>query len=334
LDGQQVLSIHRTLKQHLIHLLDEKGGDEISVVFNRAVAIIRQAFPAGHVLQAPTNHTWLDCEAALSHALSLHGVFEKWQDRIPASVRLATLLADVSNFLWERGIAGDGTEIIDACEAVCTALEHSEEIYVVHANICAVAGAFYSDLGYVGRERTYQYAIKGLQLRKAHMERSIATTPERNDYLNLSNAWNDVGVMLLEQSEFEKAEPYIQESLRIKRQWASEDDIPWHYGECYKNLSYIELSRENLDEAKRLSKTATSLCTRDMLEKSAASLRAHFIEGLISLNSHHIYEALDKHKYVLRLRKETFGDNNQHTKHSLFAVGETYRLQEKLDKAE
>jgi tetratricopeptide (TPR) repeat protein len=166
------------------------------------------------------------------------------------------------------------------------------------------------------------------------MERNTDTTPKRNDYLNLSNVWNNVGVMLLKQSKFEKAEPYIRESLQIKRQWASEDDIPWHYSKCYKNLSYIELSRENLDKAKRLSKNATSLCTRDMLEKSAAGLRAHFIEGLIALNSHRIYEALDKHKYVLKLRKETFGDNNQHTKHSLFAVGETYRLQEKLDKAE
>ncbi|RDW58286.1 hypothetical protein BP5796_12216 [Coleophoma crateriformis] len=332
---KQSLTIHRSLKQYLIHFMDEQGSGKLSLVFSRALAIVRKAYPVGHELQAPTNHTWAQCETTLPHVTSLHSIFEKWSPRILPTLTLATLLTDVANYMWERGIVREGITIMDTGEAVCSSLKHLKDITTVHAHICAIALSIHADLGYSGRQRAYNYALKGLALRQDRVKSlKIVGIAQKVDFLNLANAWNDVGVMLIQQHEFEEAQLYFNESLRIKREWTTEDDIPWHYGETYKNMAFVELSRGNLDEAKTYVQKATSLCTRDMPEKCASSMKAHFIEATIALNSRNLLEALDKHKYIFRIRKEIFGDTHQLTKDSIFALGEIYRLREKFERAE
>lgn len=134
--------------------------------------------------------------------------------------------------------------------------------------------------------------------------------------------------------EYEKAVPSFEESLNLKNKWADEDTIPWHYGETYKNLAIVELSRGNFGEAQKYAIKATALCIRDMGEKAASTLKAKFVMATVLLNCHDLPKSLQLHKQVLASRREVFGEKHQLTKDSFYALGAIYGLRRKWDKSE
>lgn len=327
--------MHRALKQHLIHLLDEQGSGKLQLVFERALSLVRRAFPRGDELQAPTNHTWEACEARLPHVSSLQTIFESWTPQLKATMPFATLLADTGNHLWERGLVKQALGIMDTGEKVCEGLSHESEVHTVHANICAISSAVYLDIGFSGRHKALALVKKALELRQRRMrmldenDKGTAT-----DALQLANAWNDLGVILIQMGEYEKAVPSFDESLKLKNTWASEDIIPWHFGETYKNLAIVELSRRNFENARAYATRATSLSTRNMGEKTASTFKAKFVMATVLLNCNDLQASLLIHKEVLAGRREVMGERHQTTKDSFYALGAIYELRNKWDKAE
>jgi tetratricopeptide (TPR) repeat protein len=327
--------MHRALKLHLLHLVDDAGEGKLQSVFHGALTMVRALYPRGAKLQTPTNEIWQDCEQALPHVLSLLHQFHVWAPKFEANLDLATLLADTANYLWERQLMQDAIKIMDAGEEVCNSLSAINEVIPVHANICAIYGALLCDLGFSGRADALMKCEKALELRKKHIENLEASGKvEADDILLLANAWNDVGVVLLEEEKFESAMPYFEEALRLKTEWSNEDAIPWHFGEGYKNLAYIKLSQGLAEEAKSCAFRSTELCMRGRAENSATSLFFRFVCAHVLLNCNEIDQALAMHQDILEARNEVFGNTHPLTKDSLYTIGEIYRIQGKMAKAE
>ena len=210
---------------------------------------------------------------------------------------------------------------MDTGEKVCETLAHIDEILPIHANICAISSAVNLDIGYSGRPKALTDTGRALSLRQQRMsmleQRNAATA---TDALQLAYAWNDNGIILIQMGEYEKAVPSFEESLKLKNKWADEDTIPWHFGETYKNLAIVQLSRGHFEEAKRYATKATALCARGVGEKAASTLKARFVMATVLLNCHDLSKALQLHKQVLASRREVFEDKHRLTKDSFNAI--------------
>ena len=330
-----MLSLHRTLKQHVLQLIDETGEGNLQALFFRAFVMVRKAWPEGHELQAPIPDKWRDCELCLPHVLSLVSVFQLWAPKIEGNEHWVNLIADTVLYMWERGLGTDCIRLMEIGEEICSNLSHIDEIATIHANICCVQAGVQQDLGSSGRAISLQKCEKALELR----QKCVRNLEQKSklgmtDVLRLANAWNDVGVAMIHDEHFEGSKHYFEESLRLKRQWTTEDALPWHFGETYKNLAFVVLSQGQVSEAQAYARRASELCSRGMEEKSAARQKARFIEATILLNSNEQEKAFKIHKQVLQARIEIFGEGNPFTKDSMYTVGEIYRLKGKMDKAE
>lgn len=334
-DERAMLSLHRTLKSHLLHLIDESGRGQLNRVYWRALKMVCRMFPRSHELLLPTNESWKECERSLPHVVSLLSIYKAWKTKVEANFDFATLLADTANYMWERGLIKDCVIILDVGDSMCEELSAHEEISSVHANICMIAGGVHSEIGISGRALAIKNCEKNLQIR----QKQLLTLQEKGsvgaaDMMHLANAWNDVGVMKVQNEDFEGSLTPLEESLRLKREWSSENDLPWHFGETYKNFTFIRLSQGQLDEAKDLALRSEELCSLGMPEKSATTQKARFIRATILLNCGEVEDALRMHKQILNAREEIFGHNASLTKDSIFIIGEICRMKGKLEKAE
>ncbi|KAJ3534578.1 hypothetical protein NM208_g7479 [Fusarium decemcellulare] len=335
-DGSK-LSIHRALRQYIQQRLHDEGSDRLSVFFRRAVTMVRQVFPRAHELQTPTSSTWVECEKCLPHILSLMSIFQRWTPKIAPTLEFATLLADTAtNYMWDHGMTSDAISILEVGESVCDVLAHHEAINLVHADICAIAGALHEDVGLSGRAIALEKCEKALELRQQRIrmleEKGESAVPA--SILQLANAWNDVGVVKLAYGEFEEALTYFTESLRLKRERTKEDDIPWHYGETYKNLALVKLYQGDVTGAERMARRSCELCCRDRPEQDASAQIARSILGTVLMNANKLDEALGVHQDVYETRKEMFGETSMHTKNSLYSIAELQRINGKLEKSE
>ena len=331
--------MHRTLGKYVLQLIDEATApNRFQTVFQQALAIIRSAFPSQSELQAPTNITWQSCQGCLSHVLSLRDIYDTWnktKPRIAASIDLATLLSDVANHLWERGFLNDGIRTIEIGEPICDDLLTDDTVLTVHANICALAGAMLGESHFSNRALAIQKCQKALDLRKNLIESLEGSgTVGLVDAMLLANGWNDLGVVAIQNAEYEIASSHFEEALKIKRAWSSEESHPQQFGETYKNMPFWLLRQGRIKKALEISRRASDLLGRENPEKSAATQKGKFVLACILLLSNNPKEALRLHKYVLEVRTEIFGEFHHLCKDSKYMIGEIYRLTGKLVKAE
>lgn len=221
-------------------------------------------------------------------------------------------------------------------ESVCGELSHIQEINLVHADICAIAGSVYETIGLSGRAAALEKCEKGLELRQSRIQMLEARGDliTSSTILQLANAWNDVGVAKLTFGKFEEALPDLLESERLKKEQATEDEIPWHYGETYKNLALVRLFQGDGAGSEELARRSCELCCLCRDETDAATHKAGSILGIVLMNIGKMDEALRLYKGVYAARKQLLGETNLHTKNSLYLVAELYRLKGKLSKVE
>lgn len=264
-------------------------------------------------------------------------IFQDWTSKIEPSFEFATLLADTgTNYMWERGLTTDAVAVLSMGERVCGVLSHLEEINPVHADICAIAGSVHETIGLSRRATALEQCEMGLKLREERIKllEGRGETLSSSSILQLSNAWNDVGGVKLSYGNFDEALPYFIESNRLKRKHATEDDLPWHYGETYKNLAIVKLHQGDAEGAEEDSRRSCELCCQGRIENDASTQKARSILGVVLMNIDKTDEALRLHRGVYRIRNEIRGATNLHTSNSLYLVAELYRLKGNLAKAE
>lgn len=142
-------------------------------------------------------------------------------------------------------------------------MEDEEEIVPVYADICCWHGAVLASIGLSGRIWARVPVEKALQLRQRRMKDLARTgSATRDDYLLLSNGWNNLGVLLMQHEEFEPAVQCIQKSLSKKQKWITEEGFPQKFGESYKNLAYLLVYQHRNAEAVEAAHKAYKLMER------------------------------------------------------------------------
>ncbi|KAI0808735.1 hypothetical protein GGR55DRAFT_679954 [Xylaria sp. FL0064] len=298
------LSMHRVFKKHLLQQIDDSGADDLSLVFKRAVAMIRRKFPQADEIQTPNSMIWVEYTA--------------------------------TNYMWERGLTSEALEILTTGEQVCDALLSLEDIKPVYADICAIAGAVHKENGLSGRALALEACEKGLRLRQEKLRalKESGQTDIVHAELQLANAWNDIGVVKLAYDDFDAALPCFMESQILKQRHKMEQDMPWNYGELYKNLALTKLSLGDIVGAEEDARRSCELCSFGQPKKDASVQTARSIRGIILMSVKKTEEAHRLLKGVYHARKEILGETNFHTIDSLYLVAELYRIRGKLDKAE
>jgi hypothetical protein len=108
----------------------------------------------------------------------------------------ATLITDTAtNYMWERGLIADAAAAPNTGAGVCSELSHLEEINLVQADICAIAGSVHETIGLSGRATALEVCKKALELREGWIKKleERGQAVGLSSILQLANAWNDVG---------------------------------------------------------------------------------------------------------------------------------------------
>lgn len=341
-----MLSIHRALALHILNLLDNAPDPtRLNTAYHRAVSIVRRSFPRGSAVQGPTNHTWPDCEIHLPHFLSLKAIYRSRQAKIEPTQVFATLVVDAANYLWERGLTNDVISTLALGEDVCNSLmtsknKNNRAVVPLYANICAIAGAVYSEIGLSGRALALQKCERALELRRLriqHLEEEAkngGVDITEIDGILLANAYNDMGVLNMQYERFGAAASFFAQSLEIKRKWTSEEASPALFGESYKNISVVRLAQGRKEEAAELATKSLELHGKGMNEMTFTWQKVKFILAWVTCYAGDTKRALQIHKEVLKARIQIIGQGHRRTRDSMYMIGEIYRLKGQYAKAE
>ncbi|KAK0726164.1 hypothetical protein B0H67DRAFT_642481 [Lasiosphaeris hirsuta] len=314
---------------------ETKEPGKLQRTIKSAIEIVRRSFPAQSATQGPPNQNWAIWKEYLPHVLSLQTLYAKRQDTLQPTPTLATLLMDAGMYLWETGLTRDGIETLEIDSLVYKRMEDDNEIIPVYANICSVRAVLHGEIGYSGRSLARVAAQEALALRQRRVcDQEAVGVRSVVDYLLLSNGWNDLGVMLMQNEEFGQARPAIKKALATKEEWIDEDNQPQKFGESYKNLAYIRLYQGLVDEARDFGRRAHILTKKANGERSQAALKGKFVYGCVLLGTGDMAEAKRIHKEVLASRKDLYGPDHHLVRDSVYTLGEIYRLFGKYDKAE
>ncbi|KAI3393879.1 hypothetical protein diail_3522 [Diaporthe ilicicola] len=267
--------------------------------------------------------------------LNLRTVYEGRKDRLKPSVLFASLLADAGTYLFEIGLRDDSISTFELGTEVCQGMEEQNDIVPIYANICAFHGASLAGIGLTGRRRARVPIEKAWQLRQRHLRTRMKTgNATQTDYLLYANSWNDLGVLLMQNEEFEPAMQCVQRGLEIKKRWITEECSPQMFGESYKNLSYILVHEGRNGQALQYAKKAYQLIEQANGPTASITLKAGCVYANVLLATGDFQAAKTVHKKILTQRHDLLGDDCFLTKESNYVLGEIYRMMGKYDKAE
>lgn len=187
--------------------------------------------------------------------------------------------------MWEHGLANGCLKLIGLGELLCDDLNDAGNASTIYADLCVVTAALPQDPGHQGKDLSNKQCQKSLQLRQKRVyELLLRNKLGRTNTLRRANAWNDVGVAMIHDSDIQNATPFFEESLHLKKTQADEISLLWHFGETHRNLASVLLAQGRIEEAKLHAHHATDLCSQNLPEQSAAVQDASYIEGLVLMN--------------------------------------------------
>lgn len=122
-ERDSVFSMHRSLRRGIrTRLLQDKRQQQI--VFDRAVALVREVFPEVNPLQQPTPSKWSEYQKLLPHLHALKDVYQDPARDIKGSLDFAQLLLDAGADQYERGITHECLLLLETAETVLDATSH------------------------------------------------------------------------------------------------------------------------------------------------------------------------------------------------------------------
>lgn len=335
--GKPFWSIHRALQQSLLHRLDSDPPAR-QKAFQRALDLTRQAFPRQSDIQAPSNQNWLANEACLAHALHLEDVYKKAPTPIHAPDHFVELLADVGNYMWEKGLYERGVLTLQLAKSIHNQPGRSHDL-IEHSKVCSLLCGIFLELGISGRKEGLVEALECWELRQQYLgQLTSAEEMTQENCLLVANSWNDIACCMMEYGCYNKAEAWMAKSLEVKHKHKS--GIPesgmafFNFAENYKNLAIIRTSQNRHDEAVTLSRKAALLIEKHTDAENAVTLsfRFHLAYALYQAGS--FQEALEVHEQVRQMRAQVFGPYNVHTLNSYYACAVVLQALDQAAEAE
>ena len=328
--GERYLTIHRSLQINLRTSLVNDSSQR-QLVFDKAVALIRNVFPSQSKIMTPVNHHWDAYEKYQPHSMSLQTIFSQAGGGLKGTSVFASLLSDEANYFWERNFLDDGVRASKLAVSILNNMDQPDPN--AQAQALCLQGDIELEKGFSGRRNGLDVLLKTLNIRKHYINKPPpGGSPE--EQLLYANAWNDFGCGLLEFAEYAGAEKYLVHALEIKKRNTSKDDEPMEFAEAYMNLAMVRCFQSRFDEAKALLEESVELAEKANGRHSACAQNFTFYWATILLNSEDLEAAREKHEEILEERKDIFGTFSLRTRHSYFALGTTYQKLGRLGDAE
>lgn len=122
-ENDSVFSMHRSLRRGIRTRLSQEKREQ-QIVFDRAVALVREVFPQANPLQQPTPSNWSEYQKLLPHLHALRDVYNDSAPDIKGGLDFAQLLLDAGADQFERGITHEGLLLLETSETVLDASSH------------------------------------------------------------------------------------------------------------------------------------------------------------------------------------------------------------------
>jgi tetratricopeptide (TPR) repeat protein len=299
--------------------------------------LTRQAFPRQSDIQAPSNENWLANEACLAHALRLEDVYKNAPTPIDPPDHFVELLADVGNYMWEKGLYERGILTLQLAKRIHKQPNRYHDL-IEHSKVCTLLCGIFLELGISGRKEGLAEALECWGLRQKYLSQITSAAEEmtQENWLLVANSWNDIACCMIEYGCYNKAEAWMTKSLEVKHKRGIPEDGAafFSFAENYKNLAIIRTSQNRHCQAVELSKKAALLVEKhSSIEKAVVlSFRFHLAYALYQEGS--LEEALQVHEQVRQMRAQVFGQHNVHTLNSYYACAVVHQALGQAAKAE
>lgn len=330
-ENDSVFSMHRSLRRGIRKKLSQDKSQQ-QLVFDQAVAVVREVFPQANPLQQPTPANWSEYQKLLPHLHALSDVYHNSRPDIKGSLDFAQLLLDAGVDQFERGITHEGILLLETAETVLDTSSHRspEELHPMKADIHAMISMMYDDIGIEKRKEAFERRESALEIRRRAYEN--ATNKRRQDEIMVYASEMEYAISLLHYHRYAAAKPYMEKCLAKYHEWGSEEEIPFEYAKYYNKIGLVKMYEGDFDGAIRLSERGVQL-----MEKTGYNLfasRFKFDMACIILQSGDSNRALEVHEGIYRQRVELLGPSNRLSLHSLYAIGAIHELEGRLDEAE
>lgn len=299
------------------------------LVFNQAVALVREVFPQSSPVQQPTPERWPEYQRLLPHLHTLHDAFYATKPHIIGSTDLAKILSDAGMDQHERGITKEGLLLLKTAEDVLDSISYDPES-VMRADIHAVIAMMYDNTGIGTRTEALKRRQIALRIRERVVNESSSV--RRQDDILLYNSWMELAIAHLHFHRYEEAEPIIEKCLQKYREWGSEMEEPFEYAKYYNKMGLVRMYQGKFDEAIRLAELGVHYMSKTgyVLFES----RFKFDLACIVLQSGDINQAMRLHREIFDARLERLGQSNELTLHSRYAIGVLYEIKGQPEEAE
>ncbi|CAI4214350.1 unnamed protein product [Parascedosporium putredinis] len=304
------LFMHRSLQSRLQTQLPNQEEGRLQQVFDVAVTLTRRLFPRQSPVQFPQNDIWEKCERYSPQVMSIMSMHQSAAQAPQCSIEYATLLSDLSNYLYERNIFEAALRASDAAETACEVFTSSHES--IRADIHTLSGAVRDTYGIPHRQKTLYHYAMAVALRQDHLNKSAAADITQDDLWNYANAWGNMTVILLDYECYEDVILYADLAIMIKTKLlgsTSQAAIACYEQVRNKHIAYAALGR--LAEAQEWQVDAEDI-TRDPTY-TVIMIRYHFFHANILMTCGWLEQAHATLSMVLEMRTRLFGPSGRST---------------------
>ena len=329
-DGEEILSIHRSLQEKILHDLD-RDAQKREYVFGQAFDLVRKRFPLPSPIQVPEPEKWPDCKENLPHVLHLQKVVSEILPSIMPSVKIARLLSDGGINLWERGMTSEGLRLLRSAEAILDKLDYDE--MQLRANIHIIIALLIQDYGFTHFAESKDRIWTALGIRKDYKDKTHHNLYTREHDILLHNAWSDYGCVLLQSNKYKEAEPIFRKCLGKYHEWGDESEIPYEYYKFNHHTAFCRLYHHDFAEAIKLAEEGLRMITLATGQSSATS-KTRYDLACIVVQSGDFPRALSLHQEVLESNLKQHGKFSFLTLQSYYAVGALHAYCGDLTEAE
>ncbi|KAK2772880.1 hypothetical protein CKAH01_13784 [Colletotrichum kahawae] len=182
-------------------------------------------------------------------------------------------------------------------------LNHNDPSYI-QADLLDVIGAFNLAAGISTRSLGLDRKLRALTLHREKVSQLGTEALNRKEsFIRFSNILNNVGCAYFDFGMFSDAAPLLAESLALKKHWSSVEELPYGFGEVYKNLAVISLAAEEPAEAKHkeVMRLAETKNLRQALRPSGMDLGSSRLDPETSRTESWPKECIARAKYWLSL---------------------------------
>lgn len=339
-DASQRLSIHRSLRDNLIHRLDGEGKDsELERRFWQAFSLIRSVTPQQSPRTQPT-YRFEEYQTRLPQILALHSIYKGGPEHdrrceLQPNLKFAELLSDIGNYMWERNHLTYAFSVLDTAEEICNEVHGADEPEPIRTQILYLKASFELDHGCTMRAKGLERKKHILRLRQLKADSTTSEDAE-TDQLQLSTALNNLGCAYIQCEDYESAAPYLENALKIKQSWGTEQSAKTASGiaEQYKNLALVAISRGRREEALQFANNSVRVFSNWKGSESEGALFHRFMRASVMFNAGDVAAAYEESHEVLEIKKRVLDQSGRDVFDSHYALGLILHFQKELAKAE